>query len=986
MKTLLRWGGVLCWFSGLVALSQEVPRNFLPPTPVPGLAYTNEFFPGTVYRPEVPTQAKVVGFANGERAASPEEIVQCLQAWTAAAADRSRLVEYARTYEGRPLHYVVVTAPKNLARLNEIQAGLAKLADPRKTTEAEARQLIESLPAVAWLAYTIHGDETEGSDAALAVLYHLLAARDAKVDKLLEDLIIIVDPLMNPDGRGRFIKMIAENRGAAINLDDQALVHSGYWPQGRGNHYLFDLNRDWILGVHPESRGRIREVGRWNPHLFVDAHGMGAQATHLFSPPREPINPNLPKARETWGERFAREQAQAFDRWKLTYYTGEWHEEWYPGYSDAYASYRGAIGILYEQARIAEDGVRRPGGRILSYRESLHHHVIGNWANLATLQANARALREYLYRQRQAAVAPSGPYAKRTFAILPSANQSRVRDLLQLLQLEGIEVYEAASGFNAPLATNQLGRVLTNHPVPAGTLLVPNRQPLAHLVAAMLEFDPRLPESALAEERRELLLKGQSRIYDTTAWNLTMYYGLEALTLATELPAGAKLCPPATNYFNSAAPPAEAKDAVAWILSGADDLVVSAAARLMEAGVEVRVAEKDFRLDDRDFPRGSMVVMALDNRRFAGDWVAVVKQQAAALGLTAVPVTTGLGAGVLPDLGGEYFHRLEPPRIALAGREGFSSGDYGAVWFTLDRHLGVRHSHLGRLEGVDLSRYNVLILPEGRGALPSNVVASLKEWVKAGGTLIAVGSSCAGLIAERAEISKVRALPDVLGRLPEYEAAIFREWLWRTGQMPAAEAIWATKTTAALTYPWQAAEGPHPDEKELKRRDAWQSLFMPQGAFVAARTDTNHWLTAGCGEWLPVLVGQQSVLMAAEGVEAPIRYGVLTPTAALPATNAPAAEKKEAAVKEKKETPRIGWCALPPGAELQLRISGLLWPEATHRLANGAWVTRERYGRGQVILFATSPTFRGTARGMTRVFLNAVVCGPGCGAAAVVRP
>jgi len=188
MKTLLSFCGLatgLLWFGGSV-LAQEAKRDYLPPNPVPGLAYTNEFFPGTAYRPEVPKQARIIGFDTGERAASPEEIEQCLKAWASAAGDRCKLIEYARSHENRPLHYMVVTAPKNLARLAEIQAGLGKLADPRKTTEAEAKELIDSLPAVAWLAYTIHGDETEGSDAALALLYHLLAAREVKVEKMLE--------------------------------------------------------------------------------------------------------------------------------------------------------------------------------------------------------------------------------------------------------------------------------------------------------------------------------------------------------------------------------------------------------------------------------------------------------------------------------------------------------------------------------------------------------------------------------------------------------------------------------------------------------------------------------------------------------------------------------------------------------------------------------------------------------------------------------
>jgi hypothetical protein len=141
--------------------------------------------------------------------------------------------------------------------------------------------------------------------------------------------------------------------------------------------------------------------------------------------------------------------------------------------------------------------------------------------------------------------------------------------------------------------------------------------------------------------------------------------------------------------------------------------------------------------------------------------------------------------------------------------------------------------------------------------------------------------------------------------------------------------------------------------------------------------------------------------MAGEGVEAPIRYGVwqtATPPAeaGAGAADRPAdrsaekdrPEKKQSpsAEKEKKEPPRVGWCALPEGVELHLRLSGLLWPEAAHRLANAAYVTRESLGRGQVILFATPPTFRSAARGTERVFLNAVVYGPGFGAAPTVRP
>src|SRR5699024_7667890 len=147
-------------------------------------------------------------------------------------------------------------------------------------------------------------------------------------------------------------------------------VHTGYWPFGRGNHYLFDLNRDWLYARHPETRGRVPHVIDWKPLLFVDIHEMGSQDSYLFSPPREPYNPHLPHQGSDMGNRFADDQAAAFDEYGYPYYSGEWNENWFPGYSDAWASLRGAHGILYEQARIADDAVQRPTN-LLSYRQSV---------------------------------------------------------------------------------------------------------------------------------------------------------------------------------------------------------------------------------------------------------------------------------------------------------------------------------------------------------------------------------------------------------------------------------------------------------------------------------------------------------------------------------------------------------------------------------------------------------------------------------------
>lgn len=984
-------------------------RGPLPPTEVRGLAHTNDFFPGTTYATQVPGLAELLGFPPGERAATSTEIERCLRAWTNALPDRTRLVEYARSHEGRPLHYFILTAPGNLARLDQIETDLRRLGDPRTTDKAQAEAIVARTPPVAWFAATIHGDETEGSDAALILIHHLLAATGDDVQSLLHNLVIIVDPLMNPDGRDRFVKMIAEHRGTTPNLDDRSLLHAGYWPWGRGNHYLFDLNRDYLYSVHPETRGRIREIARWNPILFIDAHGMGPQETHLFGPPREPINPHVPALRRDWENTFSREQAQAFDQRGLLYYTGEWAEEWYPGYTDSLATFRGGVGILYEQARIAADGVRRPEGRILSYRESVLHHVVGAVANLNSVQRHRRDLLLGFHATRALAVDPNGPYGRRTFAVLPTANRSRLNALIDILQIHGFELHRAKQDIGPVPVTDQMGRTFESFTVPSGSLLIPNRQPLGHLLAAFLEFDPKLAPVALEEERREVLRTGGSRIYDSTAWNLTQMFGVPSVTIASDLPSNSE-------PFTAPAPPAPVPpnpdDAppVAWVFDGADDHSVTVAARLLERGVQLRAAIKEFRFANQTFSRGSILVTRLDNRAVTGDLAAWVQLAGTESGLTAAPIHTGLGMGDLPDLGGSYFPLLKPPRIATVGREATSFTDYGSTWFVLDHRLAVRHSQLDLHNLGDLERYNVLILPEGGAEAVGPIRDRLKDWVKNGGTLVAVGGTAGAFIRDDAGFSRVRDLPSVLSKISEYELVVQREWLGRAGPMPAASNVWAYLAPTRLEYPWQGPEGPTPDEKELKRRDSWQSLFMPTGAILATRIDTNHWLTAGCPEPLPILTGRGPVLMAGEGVDAPVRFGYLVEATNLaPAAVEPPAAGTDAAKspntsrtgdtsaqedptkarekeKEKAEPPRVGWAALPKGTAMHLRMSGLLWPEASHRLANSAWVTRESLGRGQILLFASSPTHRAGARGAERVFLNAVVLGPGLGTPPVINP
>lgn len=945
------------------------------------LGYDRAFFHDAAHDPAVTAPDECLGFELGERAAKPAEIEECLEAW-AEDSPRVHRVQYATTHEGRPLSYMVIATPERIGRLDEIRADRQRLADPEGLSDEEARSLLSRTPAVAWLGYSIHGDETSGADAALAVIHHLAAGQGDGVESLLDELIVIVDPMMNPDGRHRFLQQVAEFRGEMPNVDDQSLVHAGYWPWGRTNHYLFDMNRDWLYGTQPETRGRMRAVREWHPQLFVDTHEMGSQDSYLFSPPRDPYNPHLPEWQDDWNQRFAADQAAAFDRFGWRYYTGEWADGWYPGYSDAWTSLGGAVGILYEQAGVADAGVLQRNGRVLTYRESVHHQVVSSMANLRTLAGNDEALMQAWFDDRRRAISPGGTYADRTWAVLPGDNDGRIQAFLDLMDLHGIRVWRLDEATTLGGATDRLGRDRGRVELPEGTLLVPNRQPEARRAAAALEFDPRIPTDTLGKEREKLMREGQTRLYDVTAWNVPMYYGLEAYSLATELPGNASRVSGHVPQDTDSDPGAGSA-AVAWAFPGSDDRAARAAAHLMQNGVTVRLARRDTTLGETKVAEGSPLVLKTDNETENAKLEAAVAAAAHATGLEPVALATGLGPGDLADLGGEHFPVLEPPRLALVTRGGISPYDFGAIWHHLDQRLKLDHSHLpeGKLADADLRRYNVIVLPDRRqGTLTASALEALQAWVEGGGTLIAIGDSAAQLAGAEDGFAQAALLPDVLGDLDPYRVKLAREWQAAHGEAPDEDTVWSHRAPADIDYPWQIeadndsddtgpADHEDLDEAAWRMRDEWQALFMPQGAVLATRADDESWLTLGVGDYLPVLARRVPVLMATGPVAAPLRYGVY--------------EETDDAANEPR---RLGWALLPAGRELRTRMSGLLWPEAAHRLANGAWATRESLGRGQILLFGSSPVFRGATLGTARVLTNAILYGPGLGVDAPIRP
>ncbi|MHC4147627.1 MAG: M14 family zinc carboxypeptidase [Planctomycetota bacterium] len=277
------------------------------------------------FDPAVPSPESVIGHAVADKAVRYAALERYLQA-LAEASELVTLTSYGQSHEGRALYYLTITSQANHRRLEQIKADNGKLSDPRKLDGAgQADKLVDNLPAVAWLNYSIHGDELSSTEAALYVAYHLAAAKDPANRKLLDEVVVHLNPLVNPDGRERYLSHLEQLTGVVSSPDIQSMQHQALWSRGRGNHYLFDLNRDWLVHLQPEVRALAESVLSWNPHLLVDSHEQNALDTYLFDPPRDPINLNLSPKVMDWRKRFSQDQADAFNRYGWSYYTRDWY-------------------------------------------------------------------------------------------------------------------------------------------------------------------------------------------------------------------------------------------------------------------------------------------------------------------------------------------------------------------------------------------------------------------------------------------------------------------------------------------------------------------------------------------------------------------------------------------------------------------------------------------------------------------------------------
>ncbi|QIQ88313.1 MAG: carboxypeptidase [Erythrobacter sp.] len=679
----------------------------------PAPVHAQSFLEGD-FDPAIPTLADTVGHAPGERITSPDEAMRYLKTLAEAAPDRIRLVEYARSWEGRPLVYAILTAPDNMARLDAIRADLQTIAAGRPGNGA-------AIP-VTWLAYSVHGNEISSTDAALMTAYHLLAATDdPRAAKILAETILVIDPLQNPDGRARFVNRFRAAKGIAPAADRQAAEHDEPWPSGRVNHYMFDLNRDWFTLSQPETRGKVAAIREWNPVVVVDLHEMGGDETYFFSPAAEPVNPNITAAQQRAYDIIGRNNARYFDAMGEPYFTREVYDLFYPGYGDTWNTHQGAIGSTYEQGSARGLVWERRDGTVLTYADGVRNHFV---ASLSTAEAVADNAARFLsdFTEYRAANA-RGAAGKGAWVIDLGERRWNAEALGRRLAAQGIAVLRQGGPASA------CGRTY-----PQGYLAVPQAQPAARLAKSLLDRDTPLPRAFLSEQERRRAQDLPHELYDVTAWSVGLMSGVEVAVCGAAsgdpLAADAPIAPVAQGAGSFAV-------AVPWTDSGQARLVTLA----LRDGIEARVTDEAFAAEGRSFPRGTVVFPAgaNDPQRMAR-----LAELAREVGAHTVALESGWVEDG-PNLGSEAFVRLTLPKVAMAWDEGVSQLSAGAMRYVLERRLGlpVVPIRTDRFAGADLAEYDALIVPDGDPAarLGEGGMKTIRAFVERGGVLVAVGDS-----------------------------------------------------------------------------------------------------------------------------------------------------------------------------------------------------------------------------------------------------
>ncbi len=662
------------------------------------------------YAEDVPRPSEVLGWEVGEWHVRHDQLVAYLRR-LAESSDRVIIETIGRTHEQRPIVQLTVSSPANLGRLDEIFENHRRLSDP-----SVKKPDTTDMPVVVYLGYSIHGNEASGSNASMLTAYHLAAAENDEVATLLDESVVIIDPSLNPDGLARFAGWANMHRGRVLVADSDHREHREGWPNGRTNHYWFDLNRDWLLAQHPESQARLERFHRLRPNVQADFHEMGSNATYFFQPgvPSRQ-NPLTPARNLELTHDFAKFHARALDRVGSLYYSEETFDDFYYGKGSTYPDLHGAVGILFEQASVRghlQDTANGP----ISFPFAIRNQFLTSLSTLEGAHTKRRELLDYQAEFFRSAVEEAADSDFGGYVFSDSWDPARAYHFLDLLRRHDIEVHE-------------LGTEIDDQPEGNRAWVIPVSQRQYRLVRAL--FEKRLDFQ-------------DSTFYDVSTWTAPLAFHLDARPIESrawrpEL-LGERVDTP--QFPTRSFKPSD--DVYAYAFEWSGYYAPRSLYSLQQRGVRARVAQHPFTARTSDgelaFGRGTVIVPVAAQDLERADLEELLAELAQRDGSDFQTVISGLTPEG-PDLGGASVEPLEMPRPALVVGRGVGTYAAGEIWHLLDHGFRIPLPLIdsGRLDDVDLGKYTHLILADGNveRALKSTK-SEIRGWIEEGGVLVAL--------------------------------------------------------------------------------------------------------------------------------------------------------------------------------------------------------------------------------------------------------
>lgn len=676
-------------------------------------AQNDYFLPeGTQVDPSIPTPEEHLGYAIGEFHTRHDAVVDYFKT-LASLSNRATFQVIGYTHEKRPQVVLTLTSQANHSKLEQIRKDHLANADPAGSANTGK--------AIILLGYNVHGNEPSSTEAALLTAYWLTASTDEQVSRYLDQSVIHIDPSFNPDGRDRHTTWVNSNKAFPPVADPLDREHNEAWPGGRGNHYSFDLNRDWLPLTQPESQNRIAFFHGWLPNVVTDFHEMGTNSTYFFEP-TEPFgseNPVVPRDNyDNLNNLFAKYFIEAMDEIGSLYFTKEVYDNSYPGYGSTYPDIHGGLGLVFEQAS-SRGHVQRSSTGDVTFAFTIRNHFRNSIATVKAAVENVSTLKQHQRNFFETAIQEGRKQDIDGWVFGSRETGDRTRAFIDLLLKHNIDIYQ----------TNRDVQLDGKQFSAGHSYVVPTSQKQYRMVRTMFEKVTEFYDSVF---------------YDASAWTVALAYDVPHASGKVANIRGGLVEAVPTLTFDPVAP-----TPYAWVIDSRNDGVYLAAYQLLRAGVNVKAASAPFSIASQDFAAGSLMISYTDqniDQRTLSDLMVSLSSS-----LPVKSVATGLSTSG-PDLGSRQFTTLVLPKVLMPVGDGVSSTEAGEKWWITDQQLGmpITRVEISDLNRVNLDDYNVLILVSGSyNAISESKLADIQAWTNQGGTIIAQRSATSWLINKK---------------------------------------------------------------------------------------------------------------------------------------------------------------------------------------------------------------------------------------------